>query len=192
MTDEFWIEKLKEGSEEALGRIIKEHKDYVYSVAFKMVRNRELAEEITQDVFVKVYNNAAGFRYESRFSTWLYTIVYRTSLNYLERHKIVFSESELSPERADLPAEFRKRAQTETGETNPEHFQLQEIIWRAVDRIPVLQGVVILLYYMNQFSVAEIAEVLQVPPNTVKTHLHRGRKALKNLLSSQYSQEELL
>jgi RNA polymerase sigma-70 factor (ECF subfamily) len=166
------------------------HQDYVYSLAFRFVRNRETAEEITQDVFIKVFKNIHAFKEKSRITTWLYTIVYRTSINYLDRKKIVFNESSGEPGADDH--ERLLNDQVYDGVFSGEKQDLQEILWRAVDRLPVLQGVIILLYYMNQFTVAEIAEIIQSPPNTVKTHLHRGRNQLKIILSRDYSLEELI
>jgi len=185
MTDFECIEQLRNGSIEGLKGIVERHQDYVFSVAFRLVRNREVAEEITQDVFFKVYNKIHTYKAQSKFSTWLYTIVYRTSLNYLERKSITISET-------DLESQFSEIGTTRSEFVTGDDTDTQIILWKAIDRLPVIQGVVILLFYLNQFSVSEIAEVIKTPPNTVKTHLHRGRKQLKSILLKEYTIEELL
>jgi RNA polymerase sigma-70 factor (ECF subfamily) len=185
MTETDIIKQLRSGSIEALKEIMEIHQDYVLTLAYRFVRNRELAEEITQDVFLKVYNKIHTFQSNSRFSTWLYTIVYRTSLNYLERKSVTVSRISLEEELSELVDTNNKSVEGNTGE-------LQIILWKAIDQLPIIQGVVILLYYLNQFSISEIAEIIKSPPNTIKTHLHRGRKQLKTILLNNYSMEELL
>lgn len=192
MNEEQMIAELKKGHAGALQSLMEKHQDFVYSLAYRFTGNRESAEEITQDVFVKVYRNIAGFEYRSRFSTWLYTITYRTSLNYLEGIKYTFSESGSGiGEDGSLTADSMPEDARHDW-TSLEAKDLQGILWRAIDRLPVLNAVVILLFYMNQFSVAEISEIIDMPVNTVKTYLHRGRGMLKTILLKEYSPEELL
>ena len=84
------IERLQEGDVKAMEPLMQLHQDYVFTIAMQMVKSSSVAEELTQDVFIKVFRKIATFHEKSKVSTWLYTITYRTCLNYLEKKKIVF------------------------------------------------------------------------------------------------------
>lgn len=188
------IKRLKTGDLKAMKQLMSIHQNYVYTLALQMVKSSVAAEELTQDVFIKVFKKINDFQERAKFTTWLYTITYRTCLNYLEKKQIVFSESSLQNETdqeflnddinlKDINRnEFEKAFDTER----------QKIVWQAIDSLPVQQGIIIALHYLQQFTVQEIAGLMQVPENTVKTHLFRGRKGLRTELLKNYSQEELL
>lgn len=191
------IRQLKAGDYKALEPLMALHQDYVYTLAMRMVKKPELAEEVTQDVFVKVYQKIGDFQERAKFSTWLFTIAYRTSLNYLERKQIVLPESSLgSTDEEGQNLEHRFQDETTDDQDILDDLQwnsqLRIIIWQAIDQLDYLQGVIITLFYLNQFSVTEIAEIIPMPQNTIKTHLFRGRKNLKQILLRKYQAEDLL
>ena len=80
-----FIVRLRRKDPRAIRELVEKHQDYIYTIAIRIVKNKELAEEVTQDVFVKVMKKMHTFKGTSKFSTWLFTIAYRTSLNYLEK-----------------------------------------------------------------------------------------------------------
>lgn len=188
------IDRLKNGESKAMEDLLKIHKDYVYTIVIQMVKSSVVAEELTQDVFVKVFKKITLYEEKSKFSTWLYTIAYRTCLNYLEKKKIVFSMSEINnPDHKDnINTREIKEDQYITLQSQYEENERQKIVWNAIDAIPLQQGMVITLHYLQQFSVKEIAEMMKVPENTIKTHLFRGRSSIKEILQKHFSQEELL
>ncbi len=190
------IRQLKEGDFKALEPLMALHQDFVYTLAVRMVKKPELAEEVTQDVFVKVYQKIGDFQERAKFSTWLFTIAYRTCLNYLERKQIVMPESSFvnTEEGEDLEKRFQDETSDDQDilENLQWNAQLRIIIWQAIDQLDYLQGVIITLFYLNQFSVAEIADIIPMPQNTIKTHLFRGRKNLKQILLRNYQAEDLI
>lgn len=95
MNEQNLIIRLKNGDLSALEALMELHQNYVFTVALRMVKKKEPAEEITQDVFIKVYKKINSYKERSKFTTWLFTIVYRTCLNYLDKKQIVYSESSL-------------------------------------------------------------------------------------------------
>ena len=185
------ISSLQNGDFTAMKALMEIHQDYVYSLVYQMVKSHADAEEITQDVFVKVYKKIDTYQAKAKFTTWLYTIAYRTSLNYLEKKKIVFNLTEIqtSDNEQDISLDFIGKMEPETIR---EDSDLTRILWKAIDSIPQMQGVVITLFYLQQFSVNEIAQMMSVSQNTIKINLFRGRKSLKENLQKNYSQEELL
>ena len=186
------IERLNNGEVEAMGPLMAMHQDYVFTIVMQMVKNQAVAEELTQDVFVKVFKKIDSYQEKSKFTTWLYTITYRTCLNYLDKKKIIFNMSEIGSKEEESDAEYLFKEGFETTISQFEENERQQIIWNAIDAIPEQQGIVIALHYLQQFSVKEIAGMMQVPENTIKTHLFRGRNAIRVNLERHFSQEELL
>lgn len=187
------IDLLKKGDVKVMEPLMQQHKDYVYTIAIQMVKNSSVAEELTQDVFVKVFKKIDSYQEKSKFTTWLYTITYRTCLNYLEKKKIVFNIADIkAEEKNENPLDYIPDQEIITSISAVEESEKQKIIWNAIDAIPEQQGVVIALHYLQQFSVKEIADMMGVPDNTIKTHLFRGRNAIRLNLEKYFSREELL
>jgi RNA polymerase sigma-70 factor, ECF subfamily len=192
LTEKQLILRLKNGDTDALRTLMQLYQDFVYTLVLRMVKSAPAAEELTQDIFIKVYKKINTFSGKAKFSTWLYTIAYRTCLNFLEKKKIVFSISDLEPKDEEENTSFLFEAETGEEDFSLEQNDRQKILWSAIDTLPVTQGVVITLHYLQQFSIMEIAELLDAPANTIKTHLFRGRASMKALLLKKYSREELL
>lgn len=199
MKEKELIGRLKQRDQQALKAIIELYQDYVYTVALQMVKKKEMAEEITQDVFIKVYQKIGSYERRAKFSTWLFTIVYRTSLNYLEKKRILVSVSDFALTNtnentiesiADKMIPNNDWEGTQMHEAS-DHRQ-QQIIYKAIDSLGMKQGVALTLFYLKDFSVNEIAEIMQLSVNTVKTQLFRGRENLKKVLLKYYSIEDLL
>jgi len=188
------IDQLKSGDVKAMEPLMTMHKDYVYTIIIQMVKLSSVAQELTQDVFVKVFKKIDTYGEKSKFTTWLYTITYRTCLNYLEKKKIIFNMTEIAGE--DDYTDVDELNYKDEEIVNPlekyEEVEKQKVIWDAIDAIPQQQGIVIALHYLQQFSVKEIADLMTVPENTIKTHLFRGRNAMREFLRKYFSQEELL
>ena len=168
MNEQELIGRLKQGDQQALKNIIELYQDYIYTVALKMVNKKEMAQEITQDVFIKVYQKISSYEYRAKFSSWLFTIVYRTSLNYLEKKQILVAASDFAlPDSDDASIDsVHDKISSENGWQNSETMiesdhQQQQIIYKAIDTLDMKQGVVITLFYLKEFSVNEIAEIMQ-------------------------------
>jgi RNA polymerase sigma factor (sigma-70 family) len=199
MNEKELIGRLKKSDQQALKAIIELYQNYVYTVALQIVKKKEMAEEVTQDVFIKVYQKISSYEYRAKFSTWLFTIVYRTSLNYLEKKKILITASDFAfPDSEEVTidsvhqiASLESQQQNTASMVESDHQQ-QQIIYKAIDSLEMKQGLVITLFYLKEFSVNEIAEIMQLSVNTVKTHLFRGRENMKKTLLRNYSVEDLL
>ncbi len=195
------IDQLKTGDMKALKSLMQMHQDYVFTIALQMVHKKEVAEELTQDVFVKAYYNIQTYEGRGRLTTWLYKIVYNSCLNYLRKKQVVHTAGDIgknyfSPgENKEDNTELMMLWTTQNaGQIEPDldNRNLQTILWAAIDRLPSVQGLVVSMYYLNEFSVSEIAGVLETPQNTIKTHLFRGRNRMREILLSNFSKEELI
>jgi len=149
----------------ALAAILQAYRRKVFGLAYSFVRNREAAEDVAQEVFIRVWRALPSFDARASLSTWIYTIARNTSLSALRaRHREVPLEA--TALEATAAAEF--------AESSAERAALA----RLVDQLPDRQRQVVLLYYLQEQSHEEVASMLAMPVGTVKTLLHRARARL--------------
>jgi len=170
------IARAKKGDRDALRALIDSHKDRLFHFVRRVVRNHHDAEEVCQDAFLKAFGSLATFNPEYRFSTWLFTIAYRLSLNGMRRKRPLTGEVDFTAMPNGGEDVEHHVAQSE------EAAFLKRTVWSAVEGLTSPQRAAIVLFYREQQSCMQIAEVLQLPVAKVKSHLHRARARLKEIL----------
>ena len=161
----------RRGDRRAFEEIVRLTHRRVYSLAYRLVRDRSEAEDVAQDAFLRMYRGLAGFREEARFETWLYRVVTNCALSSMRkrgRFGVLLAEQEADvavPDRAEQTALDR------------------DSIERALDRLPEGQRVTLLLKDVYGLSGAEVASELGIEEGAVKVRVHRARKRLKELLT---------
>jgi RNA polymerase sigma-70 factor (ECF subfamily) len=170
------VDQAKRGDSQALRELIDAHKDRLFAFLWRIIRNHHDAEELCQEAFLKAFSSLDSFSSEYRFSTWLFTIGYRLCLNAMRRKKALSGEVDFSIFSAAEPGADEETAQSE------EARRLKEMVWGQVDRLSPPQRAAVVLFYRHDQSCHEIAQVLQLPVATVKSHLHRARARLKEML----------
>lgn len=184
-----YITAVLEGNTQAYAYLINKHKSLVYSLCLKITKNKEDAEEVAQDVFLKAYQQLSTFKRDSKFATWLYRIAYNTSLNKIKRKK-VWQES-IHQDDEDHPT---LQIEDTTFENQFDLLNLAEkrkYIQIAMQALSEQDAVIITLFYFAEHNLEEIAEVTGVDKNNVKIKLHRARKKLYNELSCLLPKKEL-
>ncbi|MBD3223989.1 MAG: sigma-70 family RNA polymerase sigma factor [Caldithrix sp.] len=198
MNEQELIAAMKIGDKYAFDQFINDYRDYIFTLSMRVIKKKELAEEITQDVFLKIYQNIETFKQASKLSTWIYSITYRTALNYLQQNPQQLQPLPEPKDQSDWTEHKNAWKQisalqdSQASEGLAEHVNIQHILWKGIDQLPYVQGVVITLYYLNQMKIKEITDVIDLPVNTVKTHLFRGRKELRRILLTQFETEDLI
>jgi len=172
------IRRAQQRDAAAMRELVDAHKDRLFAFVWRMVRHHHDAEEFCQDAFLKAFANLNTFDTRYRFSTWLFTIAYRLTLNQIRRKRPAPSEMDFS-----VIADPEESAETRSA-SSEEARRLQATIWQAVDRLSPPQRAAILLFYRQQCSCQDIGEILEMPVATVKSHLHRGRCRLKEHLEA--------
>jgi RNA polymerase sigma factor (sigma-70 family) len=187
MDSEFLVKKTLAGNKKAFESIIKRHQRLVSHIVFRMIHNPADQEDVCQDVFLKVYENLGGFKFESKLSTWIARIAYNTCLNYLEKKRVPLFD-DLTPEERSL-----ERAPGNSG--NPaesvEGKEISVLLRSEIDRMPVHYRTILTLYHLDQMSYKEIGETMELPEGSVKSYLFRARKLLKARLMTKYQPEDL-
>ncbi|NVB42227.1 sigma-70 family RNA polymerase sigma factor [Pseudenhygromyxa sp. WMMC2535] len=160
------------GDKQAFAELVRRHQGKVRGLLLRLTGNTTLADDLAQEVFLRAYRGMVGFEGRARFSTWLYRIAYNVFLNHRTRSK------ELSA----LPEGFESRAAAPESELSAARCDLRRDLAAAIAELPDRYRAVVTLYYLEDVSYPEIAEVLDLPLGTVKTHLHRAKKLLREHL----------
>lgn len=178
------IERAQVGCRESAHSLVLAHQNRLHAFVCRMVKNPHEAEEICQDAFLRAFAALDSFDFTYRFSTWLFTIGYRLCLNSLRRRKEYCGDVDFS----DLARSGRDDSDdlplADAVANSEEAKRLKKIIWNAVDELTPQQRATVLLFYREAMSCQEIGGVLEMPAATVKSHLHRARNRLKELLNS--------
>jgi RNA polymerase sigma factor (sigma-70 family) len=184
LPEEEVISRILKGDQSAFSYLVERYKNYVFTLVLRFTENREDAEELAQDVFVKAYRSLADFRGESKFSTWLFTITRTTCLSFLRKKKL--DTQSLDNERTGLQLENRESAfSANLVEQKSRHAMLnQAIAMLSPDDAQVLN-----LFYKGDQTLEEIGKIMRMEPNTIKVKLHRARQRLKDKMEKYFSHE---
>lgn len=184
LNDNELISKTIGGDQQAYATLVSRYQNYVFTLALRFTKNREDAEEVSQDIFIKAYRALADFKGASKFSTWLYTIVNTTCISFLRKKKLavhsldnekVFevADSQDSGMRANL-VEQKSRV---------------SMVNHAIKMLSSDDAEVITLFYKGEQTLEEIAQILGIETNTAKVRLHRARTRLKEKMETNFAQE---
>lgn len=176
-SDQIYIDKVLQGDTNAFAFLINKYKDMAYTLSIKIVKNHEDAEEVAQDSFLKAYEKLNTFKGNSKFSTWLYTIVYRNSITKIRKKKVATSDiDDYVMDNYSEGSEFPQLEAIKNGEQ-------QKYVREAIDRLPEKDALLITLFYMNESSVEEIEQITNLTQSNIKVKLFRARKKLNTELS---------
>lgn len=173
------INKVLGGDKAAYADLMKLHQRFVFTLALRFTKNREDAEEIAQDCFVKAYRSLNTFKNTSKFSTWLYSIVYTTAMTFLRKKRLDVQSLDAE---GVLPKVENHVSDLNADEV--EHKSKMVFVKRAIDQLLPDDAAVITLFYQAEQSLEEIGQVLGMEPNTVKVKLHRARHRLKEKIEN--------
>ncbi|MDR1623987.1 MAG: sigma-70 family RNA polymerase sigma factor [Tannerellaceae bacterium] len=173
-TDTYYIKRIQEGDTTAYTCILDKYSRQVYSLAFKVVHNKEDAEELAQDVFLKVFKHLNGFKGDSSFSTWVYRIAYNTAISYTRKKK----QEYLAIEEAAIANVAEEEEEVADALEQTDSDRQMEILDKALAQLPPDERAMILFFYMEGKSIDEIASITAFSVSNVKTKLHRIRKKL--------------
>jgi RNA polymerase sigma factor (sigma-70 family) len=173
LTDEQLVDQIRQGDEEAYRFLIERHKKYIYTLVYRMVEHRETAEDLTQDIFIKLYRSLAQFRGDAKFTTWLY----RLTANLVTDYRRAQRRKPYEAIKDKMKGWFGNRQE------EPEAVALQkeeqQTVQKLLSELPDKYRLILYLYHYKQLSYQEISEVTQLPLKTIETRLYRGKSLLK-------------
>ena len=181
-SDAYYIERVQAGDTGCFACLLDRYSRPVHSLILKMVRNKEDAEELAQDVFMKVFRNLPSFKADCSFSTWIYRIAYNTAISELRRKKQEF----VAIEESQIENVSEEEVSILLGRTS-ENDQVEKLE-HALTLLPPEERAMIMLFYMKQKSIEELTVITGLGASNVKVKLHRIRKKLFVLIKGMEDQ----
>jgi RNA polymerase sigma factor (sigma-70 family) len=176
------ISRVLQGDQQVFAELVKRYQYFVFTIAMRYTNNRQDAEEIAQDVFVKAYRSLADFKQIAKFSTWLYTITTNTCSTFLRKRKL--ETHSLADEKILEQANAHEEA---------EHHDVERskaaLMNKAISLLHTDDATVLTLFYKGDQSLEEIGRILGITPNNAKVKLHRARQRLKDKMEQHFAVE---
>jgi len=189
------VHRAKEGDDEAFGMLVEQYQDKIYGYVSRMLHDPEEAEDVAQEVFIRAYQNLAGFREAASFPTWLYRIATNLAIDAARSRKSRWGETvSLDEPIASDEGEIERQlpADQRGSVSQVESAQLQQIVAEAIAELSTKLRTVITLYDIEGLSYEEIAQVLGCPVGTVKSRLFNARSQLRDKLEKKIDVEHWL
>jgi RNA polymerase sigma factor (sigma-70 family) len=174
------IDRVLAGEQNLYAGLVDRYKSYVYTIAYKILLNRPEAEEAAQDAFVKAYHNLSAFNRQAKFSTWLYRIAFNTAISYKRKHKHQFQ----SIESAIISYSGENEGSLEKNDK-------KRFLNMAMQKLGEADRTALSLFYLQEFSLEEIAEIMSMQANTIKVRIHRARQRMADELKLILQKEAL-
>ncbi|MBT8325670.1 MAG: sigma-70 family RNA polymerase sigma factor [Winogradskyella sp.] len=181
--DQSIIKAVANGDTLAYAQLVDRYKDLVFNVALKLLQHREEAEEVAQDTFIKVFKQLSSFKGQSKLSTWIYKIAYNNSLDRLKKNKKY---------RNDVPIDGFTTERLKCVDNALEQLieaEKQQLIKNSLAQLPEDYRLVLQMFYFEDLSLQEMAEIINIEANTVKVKLFRARKKLATILEETMQQQ---
>jgi len=177
------VSRILEGDSRSFQLLVKQHERLVWHIVMKIIRDEDDVKDVSQEVFIKVFQKLPGFKFHSKLSTWIATIAYRMAIDHAKRDK-KWLKQEINPE--DQGAYFIE-------ERNPgslmERASTNACLKKMIDGLPLHYRTVLTLYHLHEFSYQEVSEIMDRPEGTVKNYLFRARKLLKDSIGKHLNSE---
>jgi len=174
-----WIKRAQQGEPEAFGPLVQRYQPRVFSLVYHLVRRRDEVEDLAQEIFIKAFRAIRSYNFQSSFATWLSRIATNHCYDYL-RHERASRVSFYWQMGEDSQRELESNAesQPEHALNHEEQTVLKDLVGKLLDRAPANDRKILLLKELQDYSVEEIAEILNLKPTTVKVRLHRARRRM--------------
>lgn len=183
--DQILINQIIDGDTNAFSILVDNYKDLVFTLAFRMLKNKEEAEEVAQDTFIKTFKSLEKFKGDSKFSTWIYRVAYNTCLDRIKKNRKHLNDVEIN--------EFTAH-QVKTIDNALDHLEAkerEEAVQRCIKKLPSQESFLLTLYYFDDLSLEEISKVVDMTANAIKVKLFRCRKKLATILKSELEPETI-
>lgn len=183
--EEQLIRNVLKGDTSSFGYFVDSYQDMAFTIAFRICRNRQDAEDVVQESFVRAFKNLHTFKFTSKFSTWFYRVVYNTAISEIQRPIFRNEFAEYGQVNADAGfSDLNVLEDMELGER-------KKTINRVLDYMPTDESIVLTLFYLEENSIKDVSEMLSITESNVKVRLHRARKRFGDIVADMSLKSEL-
>ncbi|MFI2859258.1 RNA polymerase sigma factor SigW [Paenibacillus sp. JSM ZJ436] len=172
----------RKGDQRAFAELLELYKDKIFHLAYRMLYNRHEAEDVVQETFLRVYKNLDRYDEKQKFSTWVYRIATNLCIDRLRKRKPSYSLDAEMSEQEGTDGYSMLPSQDPSVESEVLLSETQQIIHQAMATLPAKYKSIMILRYIQDLSLQEISDVLDLPVTTIKTRVHRGREFLRKKL----------
>jgi RNA polymerase sigma-70 factor (ECF subfamily) len=180
--DDIWLGRLLAGEHEAFAEFVDKYKESVFLCCRTLGLKEDEAEDVASETFLAAYKGLGRYKGRAQLGTWLWAIAYRQAVNYLRKNKRTWQL--LDESRGQLG-----RSKEQTPPATAQGREQEEIVWDAVGQLPRLWSVAVILHYREEKMISEIAKIMRIRENTVKTYLFRARRKLKEILAPVFGED---
>lgn len=181
LTDKQIIQQILAGDQSAFSQLVSRYQDHMYTVCYNILKTRDEAQEATQDTFLKAYKALAGYKEDAKLSSWLYKIAYRTSLDIIRKRK----------KTTDLDAvSYGLSDRSQSVEEDMEQSDMNKALNAAIMKLEPKEAGIIKMFYLEEMSTKELANISGESLSNVKVILFRARKKLAVIIKERYSELE--
>ena len=177
-----WLRLLRSGDHEAFAEFIDKYKETVFLCCRRLGLREDEAEDVASETFLAAFKGIGRYSGQAELSTWLWTIAYRQGINYLRKNR---KQWQLEAEPDEQVSDSREQGPAAAAQSR----ETEKIVWESVERLPRLWAMAVILYYREEKSIADIAKIMQIKENTIKTYLFRGRDKLKQVLTAAFEED---
>ncbi|ACV27165.1 RNA polymerase sigma factor [Kangiella koreensis] len=177
MNDLTLVKRVLNNEPGSFDELVKQYQKLVWHIVSKLVQNSEDTLELSQEVFLQVYNKLGQYKGGSQLSTWIGRIAYHFAVRFLQKQDRQLDEVDIETEAVE----------NETGNSQHKELQnrqLKQQMHTAMKQLPVIQQTIISLYHLEELTLSEISEITELPQGTIKSHLFRARSRLKQILKA--------
>lgn len=185
LNDQHYINLILQGQTNSFAVLVERYKDMIFTLALKMVKNREEAEEVAQDTFIKIYNSLSKFKGDSKFSTWIYKIAYNTCLDRLKKSKKEDNNISIDEFSSHLIKTM------DNALSALEDKERKQTIQNCLNLLPSEENFLLTLFYFEDQNLEEIGKIMSINANNVKVKLFRSRQKLAVILKKELEPEIL-
>ena len=174
------------GDQQAFAEIVELYKDKIYYLGYRMLNNRHEAEDVVQETFLRVFKSLDRYDPGQKFSTWIYRIATNLSIDRLRKRKPTYSLDADMNDQEGLDGYSMLPSDDRTPESEFMISETKQTVYDAIESLPAKYKSVMILRYLQEMSLQEISDVLDIPVTTIKTRVHRGREFLRKKLESKF------
>jgi len=187
-----WLRLLRSGDHGAFAQFIDKYKETVFFCCRRLGLREDEAEDVASETFLAAYNGLSRYKGRAKLSTWLWSIAYRQAVSYLRKNRRQSkTPSNMGWQLEAGPDESRQVGSSEVQEPvmTIQGKETKKIVWEAVELLPRLWAMAVILYYREEKSIIDIAKIMRTKENTIKTYLFRARQRLKKALAPAFGED---